>query len=298
VNHNILDYRYLQGLCGPLGEEHYDYRFFYEVKANLKREQLRVMARAGIKVIQPGIESLSSHVLSLMRKGVSMLHNVRCLKWASYYRMDVKWNVLYGFPGETEQDYEQQVRLLPLLRHLPPPAGCGPIWLERFSPYFSDDSFPVTNVRPLDVYQYIYPEPALDLSSVAYFFDYDMGDLPPEDAYAGIQREVDVWIKSWENRRKPQLVYQRAPDWIQILDNRGERLVTHAFEGIAAAVYECCGDTDQSISQICKAVAATEAQEIDPATVGEALERFCELGLMLEENGAFLSLALPVNTHW
>ncbi len=131
---NIIDHRYLQDLCLPLAEHRYDYRLFYETKANVTPQQLRTMSKAGILSIQPGIESLNTHILNLMRKGVTMLRNVRCIKWAYYYGMRISWNILTGFPGETREDYEQQGRLLPLLRHLPPPEGGGRIWLEEVQP--------------------------------------------------------------------------------------------------------------------------------------------------------------------
>ncbi len=117
---NILDMRYLDALCEPLIEDRVDYSIFYEVKANLKREQLHTLSRAGIRILQPGIESLSTHVLKLMRKGTTMLQNVRLMKWAHYYGIKVAWNLLTGFPGETLEDYERQARLMPLLVHLPP----------------------------------------------------------------------------------------------------------------------------------------------------------------------------------
>lgn len=295
---NILDYKYLQEVCGPLAREHFDYRFFYEVKANLKREQLRTMARAGIKMIQPGIESLNSHVLSLMRKGISMLHNVRCMKWAHYYGMRVVWNILTGFPGETEEDYEEQIRVVTLLRHLPPPTGCGRIWLERFSPYFFDKSYPVENVRPLEAYRFIYPEEQLNLAKIAYFFDYEMRDTVPDERHNELQRLVSAWKKAWESGPKPELVYQRAPDWIQIIDRRTDEVAAHSFDGLEAAVYECCSETDRNEMLICKELEASEGEHVDPEAVRPALKKFCELGLMLEENGRFLSLALPINTHW
>lgn len=227
-----------------------------------------------------------------------MLHNVRCIKWGTYYQMRVLWNVLTGFPGETEEDYTSQIRILPLLRHLPPPAGCGRIWLERFSPYFFDKSFPVSNVRPLEAYRFIYPEEQLDLSEIAYFFDYEMGETLPDSGYEELQRLVREWKQAWEGKRKPQLVYQRAPDWIQIFDRRTDQIAAHAFEGLEAAVYECCGDTDRNVMQICKDLEATGEKAVDAAAVQEALGKFCEMGLMLEEDGAYLSLALPVNPHW
>ena len=44
---------------------------FYEVKANLRHDQLASSTRGGIRQIQPGIESFCNRVLKLMDKGVS-----------------------------------------------------------------------------------------------------------------------------------------------------------------------------------------------------------------------------------
>lgn len=294
---NILDYRYIEEVCVPLGQAKYDYRFFYEVKANLKREQLRTMARAGITRIQPGIESLSSHVLELMHKGISMLHNVRCLKWAHYYGMRPAWNILMGFPGETERDYEEQLRIMPLLRHLPPPGGCGPIWLERFSPYFFDTSFPVTNVDPLDAYHFIYPSDRLNLGEIAYFFEYEMGDTVPPERHRDMQLVATEWRNAWGGKPKPELVYQRTPDWIQVFDRRTPEVTAFSYDGLAAAIYEYCGDTDRTEGQILTEM-EVRGTRADSETVRSALGSFLGAGIMLEEKGRFLSLALPVNRHW
>ena len=77
------------------------------MKANLTREQVRLLADAGVRHIQPGIESLSDHVLALMKKGVTGLRNVQLLKWCKEYGIEVDWNILYGFPGETREDYRR-----------------------------------------------------------------------------------------------------------------------------------------------------------------------------------------------
>jgi ribosomal peptide maturation radical SAM protein 1 len=289
---NILDMRYLDALCEPLIEDRVDYSIFYEVKANLKREQLHTLSRAGIRILQPGIESLSTHVLKLMRKGTTMLQNVRLMKWAHYYGIKVAWNLLTGFPGETLEDYERQARLMPLLVHLPPPTGGGEIWMERFSPYFTEDSFPVTDVEPWAAYSYVYP-PELDVRKIAYFFTYAMGDVVPEDALTDVNLGIERWQKRWAVLpKRPLLVYQRAPDWIQIVDQRdAEETAVHSFQGTDAAAYELCGDIG---------TAARVASELDaaPAEVESALRRFCDIGLMIEEDGRYLSLALPVNANW
>jgi ribosomal peptide maturation radical SAM protein 1 len=295
---NILDMRYLEELCRPLIDERVDYRLFYEVKSNLKRAQLRTLAHAGVRIIQPGIESLSTHVLKLMRKGATMLQNVRVLKWSHYYGITVAWNLLTGFPGETVQDYEAQAELMPKLVHLPPPAGGGSIWMERFSPYFTDASFPVQSLEPWRAYRFVYPESQIDLRKIAYFFDYTMGDVVPEDQLVGVKRAMQRWTDLWANGKRPVLVYQRTPDWIQIVDRRTEDgTEVHAFHGLEAAVYDVCGDTEHSASKV---VAILGEGGVDAARedVQQALDRFCALGLMIEEEGRYLSLALPVNGNW
>jgi ribosomal peptide maturation radical SAM protein 1 len=289
---NILDMRYLDALCRPLIEDRVDYSIFYEVKANLKREQLHTLSRAGIRILQPGIESLSTHVLKLMRKGTTMLQNVRVMKWAHYYGIKVAWNLLTGFPGETVEDYERQAKLMPLLVHLPPPTGGGPIWMERFSPYFTDESFPVSDVEPWKAYGYVYPQ-ELDVRKIAYFFTYTMGDVVPEEALQDVHLGIDRWQKRWtESSKRPVLVYQRAPDWIQIVDQRdAEETEVHSFQGLAAAAYELCGDTGTP-ARVASELGA-EAEEVE-----RALRTYCDLGLMIEEGGRYLSLALPVNANW
>ena len=59
-----------------------------------------------------------------MRKGVTAKRMIWRMKWAAYYGMGKSCNLLLGFPGETQADYDQQ--LLPCsnsLSHLPPPSG-------------------------------------------------------------------------------------------------------------------------------------------------------------------------------
>ena len=66
----------------------------------------------------------------------------------------------------------------------------------------------------------------------------------------------------------------------------------HSFQGTDAAAYELCGDIGTP------ARVASEARRGSAADVESALRRFCDSGLMIEEDGRYLSLALPVNANW
>src|SRR5262249_21046555 len=102
---NIMDQRYFSTLLPALAETGWDLRPHYELKANLQPEQLETLRRAGVWHVQPGIESLSSRVLGLMRKGITGCRNVETLREGAEQGLTVAWNWLYGFPGETAADY-------------------------------------------------------------------------------------------------------------------------------------------------------------------------------------------------
>ena len=133
---NILDMTYFNTVLPKLEESGCDLRIQCEVKSNLRVDQMRQLVRSGIVQVQPGIESLSGHVLRIMDKGVSGCQNVRFLRDASSLGITVMWNYLYGFPGESDADYLQVIDQMPALHHLPPMDGADRIALERFSPYF------------------------------------------------------------------------------------------------------------------------------------------------------------------
>jgi ribosomal peptide maturation radical SAM protein 1 len=297
---NILDMKYIKEVFASFEESKTDYEFFYEVKTNLTREQLRTLSRGGVRSLQPGIESLSSHVLQLMRKGATMLQNVRTLKWCRYYGITVNWNLIYGFPGETENDYRRELEVLHRLGHLQPPSGCFPIWLERFAPYFSDRaSFPVRDVRPERSYRYVYP-PHVDLEKIAYFFDYSMGETTAEEVHRPTQELVAQWWQQWDSDQRARLVYRRLPDAVLIDDHRGlgqGRL--HSCPEPWATAYEFCGETMRTARQVAAQLHSGPAGlALSETLVTAGLEHLCAQGLMLGEDGQYLSLALPVNPNW
>ena len=103
---------------------------YYELKANITLRADDRLSRAGIKKIQPGIESLDTEVLKLMRKGCTMLQNVQTLKLAAENGLFVEWNLLHGFPGETAESYRRSrpsYRSSGICNRPPSADPCAPI---------------------------------------------------------------------------------------------------------------------------------------------------------------------------
>ncbi|MGB5601169.1 MAG: RiPP maturation radical SAM C-methyltransferase, partial [Gammaproteobacteria bacterium] len=195
---NILDMAYFHAFLPALAKKG-DGRtpLFYETKSNLKREQVRLLREAGIHNIQPGIESLSDNILRLMRKGTTGLRNIQLLKWCHEYGVSVDWNLLYGFPGEAASDYQEIADLLPSIWHLMPPSACGPLRLDRFSPYHQcPEQFGLKNIRPLSVYRYLYPFDESVLMRIACYFDFDYEEGRYTHTFAS---EILPMIERWSS---------------------------------------------------------------------------------------------------
>jgi ribosomal peptide maturation radical SAM protein 1 len=291
---NIVDQQYLNTLFPHLAQVGSDYEFFYEVKSNLTKEKLRVLRTGGLRRIQPGIESLDSRVLKLMRKGVTGIQNVNLLRWSLYYGVDVGWNIIWGFPGEQAIYYEDQLRTMRLIRHLQPPTGAGRIWMERFSPIYNDRaSFPRKFVRPEASYGYVYPK-TYDLMKIAYFFDYELEQSLPDAAYEETRSEVQHWQEAWKAAAKPSLTFWSSPNFIQIEDQRGDGDVgIYKFHDALAQIYAAASDRPVAAAQLIEKIGLQNpADEVEAA-----LREFVRLGLMISEGSAFLSLALPATRN-
>jgi ribosomal peptide maturation radical SAM protein 1 len=288
---NIMDMSYLGELCDKLESSGIDLNVFFEVKANLSRTQLGGLSKAGIKRIQPGLESLSTHLLGLMRKGSTMAMNVRLLKWAHYYDMSVVWNILCGFPGERDEDYYNQAELIPALHHLPPPTSVGRLWLERYSPYFTEKSDYISNVRPIPAYRHAYPQAGLELARIAYFFDYDVSGVASPEAHQAVVRAVEQWRERWRTRR-PQLTYRRGPGFITLHDSRAGAVSERVIAGWRARVLERCGDSYHSAGKIA-ADLQSSSEAVGAAEVREFLDDCVAQRLVIADGGRYLGLALP-----
>ena len=290
---NILDMGLLRELLPDLIEEETGYELFYEVKANLTRHQLKLLADAGVRRIQPGIESLSTPVLRLMRKGISAIQNVNTMRWASYYGIDVQWNLLYGFPGETVDDYHQQGALISHLRHLQPPAAVGRIWMERFSPIYTDrDAFPVRHLRPHSSYSYIHPD-GLDLDRVAYFFDYEFVDGIPDEELDVTKRLVDAWQAAWDGPAIPRLTFRAVDGFVQVHDRRDPaQPTTTTLGGCLATVFTALCDRPTTVRALTRELELASSR----TRIEVVLTQLCEQGLVLQDGDFFLVLALPANT--
>jgi ribosomal peptide maturation radical SAM protein 1 len=285
---NILDMRYLKTLLPGLAAADWDVRIFAEVKANLTRAHVRALREAGITRIQPGIENLASSVLALMDKGVTGTQNVRLLRDCRSEGVSVSWNLLYGFPGESEEAYRDVIRQIPRLVHLQPPAATYRIGLERFSPLFTDPSLGLENRGPAAVYRAIYDLPEQELGDLVYLFD---------SGPAGIRQDViDRLVEATDGWRaghgRSSLVHRWSGAGLLIEDGRptaGDRTMVLAPGGEAEAYLALM--RPRTRTGVRQTLTSRWGIEWDEDAAEAWLRRMDDLGLIYADEGRYVSLS-------
>lgn len=296
-------------------------KIFYEVKSNMAREQIRAMSDAGMVYIQPGIESLSTHLLKLMHKGVSAIQNLYFLKCCREFGIFAFWNNLLRIPGERPQDYAKMASMIPSIYHLNPPyGGCIKIECQRFSPYFLGQAKGIKSLRPSPWYEAVFPPDLIDLERVAYFFDAVWEETLDDGAYREVMTATRIWLASWMKRPQlPKLIMHRREDGSLAVEDTRDSANDGILIGTRGGTGDCRGDciSDRSCKEwkLDDIEAAIYSAIQDPASAGKAafkvsnvagitlereearhhLRHLVEMGLAVEENGVFLGLALDEN---
>jgi hypothetical protein len=273
--------QFLSDVLPELASEADRLELFYEVKANLREADLDLFVQSGVTHIQAGIEALSSRVLKIMAKGVSARHCVRLLRDCLSRQIDVRWNCIYGFPGETEDDYAQVLAIVPYLEHLQPPIGIGPIRIDRYSPYQRDpELYGIGALHPLRAYTLVYP-PGAPVADLAYAF---RGDY--QTAFTGNERLVTEFCSAllrWRRR------WERAPEMPRLwrLPGTGGEVVVEDTRSCSTRRHHTLSpEADGLLRRLHEPM---PCDKLEPAG-RQALQPWLDAHIVIEYEGHFISL--------
>ncbi|MFT3924514.1 MAG: RiPP maturation radical SAM C-methyltransferase [Myxococcales bacterium] len=287
---NIIDHKYFDTVLASLAEQRERFFIHYEIKANLSRKQVESLYAAGVHKIQPGIESLSTPVLKLMRKGITALQNIQTLRWLTEHGLRTSWYMLYGFPGENLAAYKEVANLLPRLTHIVPPNELAPVYIERFSPYqMRPDQYGIRLTGPARWYRHAFPGIGDDqLAELAYRFEYEEPGRDPA-LTRFIEHELRPLLTAWQRRYAAEgptlgvihgpeeslLVLGRLTNPIRVLrlDAPVAAVLRAADQIVSATTLDKLGDGP---------VGAVNGPMLDEADYHVAVRRLAGRGLSLE----------------
>lgn len=263
---------------------------FYEVKADLSKADVELLSKAHVKRIQPGVESLATSTLKLMKKGTTAFQNIMLLKNCARHDIHPDWNLLIGFPGETEEVFKKYLQDIPLVVHLPPPSGAFQVRFDRYSPYFMHAVQYGLNLHPSDFYTFIYPFSEEVLTDIAYYFsdhNYSAGYIRVVSEWsASIREKIAHWRSLWDVESphlRPKLIWKRRMNSRIVCDSRTGEEIEHRLGENAIQLLQGL-EVPKRSDDLVTAFPGFNTEE--------ELANLQQKGLVFEENKRYLSLVM------
>lgn len=290
----ILPRSYFTTLLPQLVERGAPYELTAEMKANVNTADFALMVAAGFVEVQPGIESFSSAALTAMDKGTSASQNAQTLLLGKAGGIPVHWNLLYGFPDDDADDYEQMLETLSRLTHLDPPATRLPVQVTRGAPLQVDPGrFGISVAAYEPSYDLVFsPEflarAGFDLSKYCYYFVRPFeNSVRLQRIYRRIEALVDGW-RAVANHRDVSLEWRSVAGKIVVTDSRANPAGVTVVLDEAQSEVLLALRTRRNVSGLIR-----HGLGLDPGQVTAALEDLDRLRLVLRDGDRWLSLALP-----
>lgn len=294
---NILNMKYFEELLPELSRQGVDLDLFFEVKANLRKDQVRLLRDAGIKSVQPGVESFSDSVLRLMKKGTNTLQNIQLLKWCKEFGIKPLWYFLFGFPNESPNEYASMAaNVIPLISHLPPPMSFLKVRLVRFSPNFEyAEKLGFADVNPSRAYSYIYPFAPDVIANMASFFDFGYAGDQDVEEYAGPVKEmINLWKDGYHQSDLFSVDKEKS---LVICDLRpAAKRSIFIFRDLEKELYLYC-DSVRTVNQITQFAQAHLKRNLLIDELNAILDPMVSSGLLMKNGDSYIALALPLGEY-
>lgn len=275
---------------GALGK---DLDLFAELRPTTSPDLLSRLRAAGVREVQIGIEALSSRLLRRLNKGTSAIRNLETMKHCESLGIVQRSNLIIAFPGSDPEDVRQTLRALEFA--LPfRPLKIVRFWLGVGSRVFgAPEKYGLQAVFNHPRYRAIFPPDAvtaLRLPVQGYRGDraFQLRLWKPvekkvrqwERAYAALKNSGTGPILAYRDGREFLLIRQRTPDGDPI---------HHRLSGTSRRIYLYCSQ-NRSLKKIRRQFPTFAGEQI-----ADFLNMMVEKRLMFEENGRFLSLAVPAD---
>ena len=290
----IVSKRSRDELFRRLKQLDFDVECFYETRADMKKDELALMRDAGVVSVQPGIESMSTDLLKLMKKSTTRIRHVQFLRWCREYDVHLAYNLLAGFPGERPEWYHDMAAFLPKIVHLQPPLyNAHFVEMHRFSPLHERrELFGVQDYRIREDYAFNFPLGEADLNKVGYFFDYASSTLADRDDYIEeLRAAITPWIERHRDPEPPQYAYRIGPGFIQVTDTRfGDGRVLKLAD-LHQDVFLLC-DRIQSLSSLRHLLGDKWGHGIRSGQLEAVVEQLLERDVLMNEGDHFLTLPI------
>ena len=288
---NLLPRREAPEIFDRIGSLQKDLSIFAEIRPTTSVEVLRTLRAAGVQEVQIGVEALSSRLLRKLNKGTSAIQNLETMKHCEALGIANRSNLILCFPGSDEEDVRQTLRTLAFAAFFRPLKTVR-FWLGVESGvYRNPGRYGVQAVYNHPRYRALFPAQVtrtLRLPVQAY-----RGDRARQlRLWRPVEEKVRHWEADYEKLQRagggPILGFRDGREFLTIRQQRvGGDPLRHRLTGTSRRIYLHCS-RHRPLAEIVRSFPTFSQGDIR-----SFLDAMVEKRLMFEENGRYLSLAVP-----
>jgi len=298
ARHQCLDFFFTDNALPPaeaadfftkMGASNADYRFFAEIRAPRDMDACRLYQQGGLRSIQVGIEALSGSLLKKMRKGTSVMENIYAMKMAMALNIRLDGNLILEFPGSTEEEVRETLRMLRLL--LPyRPLQAAAFFLGQGSPVYEHPrQYGISAITHHSNDRLLFPREilaGLDLLVKGY-----RGDRTRQKKlWRPVREQIKIWQRFHQDRRqktRPALELRDGGDFLLIRQERpGQPALHHRMGGLSRRIYLACEKPIEKKRLLARFKTVKEDQ------LSQFLDSLATKGLLAADRDTCLALAV------
>ncbi len=276
--------------CDKLSSHIISHRRFYKVmstiRANMPKEHLSLMKRAGILYHTIGLEAFDSSLLKKMNKGIRCIDNLKILKNCEELGIMIVGNLLIGFPTESQKDIDKSVEVMDYASSYMPPARVSTFHLQSGSLiYHRPDRYGICRIDKARKLTSLLPK---NIASKIKLWDMGYTAKRKPNDYRNFNRRLKRWRKDYNNAKaedRSLLRYSDCKEFLKIEDSR-QSLSIITLEGWMRELYLFCDDI-KNFDEIKKRFPDVSERELK-----RTLNKLFKLKVMFKEGDDWLSLAI------
>ncbi|WP_419175529.1 RiPP maturation radical SAM C-methyltransferase [Desulfosediminicola sp.] len=266
-----------------------DIRFFAEIRGTTSYESLLAFRKGGLDTIQVGIESLSTSLLTRMKKGVTTIENLAIMKHAMAAGIRLEGNLIVEFPGSTEQEVAETAENIAYV--LPfHPLSAAAFFLGHGSPVACNpQEFGISAQLTHSKNKSLFPDSVLHTMTLL-SSEYRGDRSKQKILWQPVRKKIEKWQefhKLREDGQPPALRYRDGGNFIIIRQELADAPpLRHKLTGLSRQIYIFCSEI-RTLDEIKKQFNSSK----DSAILA-FIDQLCQKRLMFREHSRVLSLAI------
>ncbi len=288
---SCLPESYRDQLLGHLITADEDITLFCELRPDFSEKTARLLARAGTRKVQIGIEGFSTSLLKRIGKGVKAIDNVYRLKLCMTHNIPFQYNLLTHIPGSTKEEIDETMINITRLFSFQPPHAV-PFFLSRGSRAKSCPQAFGINPESLDQKTSGYLPSILADKKVTEDVSFECESSesitsgPLKEAWDRVVELVEIWSNIYQTvyhryGNQHPLSFRRTDEFITVTDLREDDRQFITLDSMDMAIFLTC-DSIQNIE--------TLEENFDKTLLSDTLHRLEKFGILLREDDQVLSL--------